>query len=166
MDFAYDMAKGNNFYSKGVFMINPLFSVPTFNLFGVDPFDHGESNVANGFTQLVNDLSSMIDTPTPNADALKFRRPNGRAERTPEVDTFWLELPGCKKEDLDITYEGDVITVVAKRVVGQKETTFKTPIVTDKDVANAKLNYEDGLLTITVYPKAKKEPEVKKLEVR
>ena len=55
MDFAYDMAKGNNFHSKGVFMINPLFSVPTVNLFGVDPFDHGESNVANGFTQLVND---------------------------------------------------------------------------------------------------------------
>ena len=147
-------------------MINPLFSVPTVNLFGVDPFDHGESNVANGFTQLVNDLSALMNTPMQNADALKFRNPNCRAERTPEVDTFWLELPGCKKEDLDITYEDDVITVVAKRVVGKKETTFKTPIVTDKDVANAKLDYADGLLTITVYPKAKKEPEVRKLEVR
>lgn len=147
-------------------MINPLFSVPTVNLFGVDPFDHGESNVVNGFTQLVNDLSAMMDTPMQNADALKFRRPNGRAERTPELDTFWLELPGCKKEDLDITYEQDVITVVAKRVVGKKETTFKTPIVTDKDVANAKLEYADGLLTIKVYPKAKQEPEARKLEIR
>lgn len=149
-------------------MINPLFSVPTVNLFGVDPFDHGESNVANGFAPLVNYLSVLadMDVPPQNADAPKFRRPNGRAERTPEVDTFWLELPGCKKDDIDITYEEDEITVVAKRVVGKKETTFKTPIITDKDVAHAKLDYADGLLTITVYPKAKKEPEARKLEIR
>lgn len=138
--------------------------MPVFNIFGVDPFDFGESNVANGFCQLANAVNKMLEEPKESA---KYRTPNARVERDDKLDTFYVELPGVKKEDIDITITGEYsFTIVAKRTVGKTETTFRIELGSEKDIDHATLEYADGLLTVKVEPKKKEEPEVKKLQIQ
>lgn len=135
-----------------------------FNILGLDPFDFGESNVSNGFCQLSNTIKQAMDDLN---DSAKYRSPNVRAECTDTLDTFYVELPGVKKEDIDITVTGDCyLTVVAKRVVGKTESTFRSFLHSTKDINNAHVGYADGLLTVTIEPRKKVEPEVKKLQIQ
>ena len=142
--------------------------MPVFNIFGVDPFDFGESNVANGFCNLGNELQNMVKAMTCEDDQKSHaRRPNFRAEHTDEADTFYVELPGVKKEDISVVVSGEyTLALVAQRKVGKTETTFRTELASDKDINNAKLKYEDGLLTITVAPKPKAVSDVKQLQIQ
>ena len=136
-----------------------------FNLIGVDPFDFGETNFANGFCNLGKELNRLFGSVAKEEKG--YRSPCFQADRTDKMDTFYLELPGCKKEDIKVTVSGEcALMVEAKRTVGKKEVKFKTELYSEKDVDNAKLSYADGLLTITVEPKAKVEPEVKVLQIQ
>ena len=136
-----------------------------FNILGVDPFDFGESNVANGFCNLGNEIQSMMKTL--EGGTSKYRTPNMRAERDEKADTFYVELPGVKKEDIKVTVSGEyTLLLEAKRKVGKTETQFRTELASEKDIGNAKLTYADGLLTVTVEPKPKAEPEVKQLQIQ
>lgn len=136
-----------------------------FNILGVDPFDFGESNVANGFCNLGNEIQSMMKTL--EGGTSKYRTPNLRAERDEKADTFYVELPGVKKEDIKVTVSGEyTLLLEAKRKVGKTETQFRTELASEKDIGNAKLTYADGLLTVTVEPKPKAEPEVKQLQIQ
>lgn len=136
-----------------------------FNILGVDPFDFGESNVANGFCNLGNEIQSMMKSL--EGGTSKYRTPNMRAERDEKADTFYVELPGVKKEDIKVTVSGEyTLLLEAKRKVGKTETQFRTELASEKDIGNAKLTYADGLLTVTVEPKPKAEPEVKQLQIQ
>ena len=136
-----------------------------FNFLGVDPFDFGESNVANGFCNLGNEIQSMMKSLEGGTG--KYRTPNIRAERDEKADTFYVELPGVKKEDIKVVVSGEyTLALLAKRTVGKTETTFRTELASDKDINNAKLTYEDGLLTITVAPKPKAASDVKQLQIQ
>lgn len=136
-----------------------------FNILGVDPFDFGESNVANGFCNLGNEIQSMMKSL--EGGTSKYRTPNLRAERDEKADTFYVELPGVKKEDIKVTVSGEyTLLLEAKRKVGKTETQFRTELASEKDIGNAKLTYADGLLTVTVEPKPKAEPEVKQLQIQ
>lgn len=136
-----------------------------FNILGVDPFDFGESNVANGFCNLGNEIQSMMKSLEGGTG--KYRTPNIRAERDEKADTFYVELPGVKKEDVKVTVSGEyTLLLEAKRKVGKTETQFRTELASEKDIGNAKLTYADGLLTVTVEPKPKAEPEVKQLQIQ
>ena len=136
-----------------------------FNFLGVDPFDFGESNVANGFCNLGNEIQSMMKSL--EGGTSKYRTPNIRAERDEKADTFYVELPGVKKEDVKVTVSGEyTLLLEAKRKVGKTETQFRTELDSEKDIGNAKLTYADGLLTVTVEPKPKAEPEVKQLQIQ
>ncbi len=136
-----------------------------FNILGVDPFDFGESNVANGFCNLGNEIQSMMKTL--EGGTSKYRTPNMRAERDEKADTFYVELPGVKKEDIKVTVSGEyTLLLEAKRKVGKTETQFRTELASEKDIGNATLTYADGLLTVTVEPKPKAEPEVKQLQIQ
>ena len=140
--------------------------MPVLNFFGMDPFDFGESNVSNGFCELGKDLQSMMKSMECKADS-KYRTPNLRAERGEKLDTFYVELPGVKKEDIKVTVSGEyTLLLEAKRKVGKTETQFRTELASEKDIGNAKLTYADGLLTVTVEPKPKAEPEVKQLQIQ
>ena len=140
--------------------------MPVLNFFGADPFDFGESNVANGFCNFGKELQNMMKSLECRADS-KYRTPNLRAERDDKLDTFYVELPGVKKEDIKVTVAGEyTLQLEAKRKVGKTETQFRTELVSDKDIDNAKLTYVDGLLTVTVEPKPKAEPEVKQLQIQ
>lgn len=136
-----------------------------FNILGVDPFDFGESNVANGFCNLGNEIQSMMQSL--EGGTSKYRTPNLRAERDEKADTFYVELPGVKKEDIKVTVSGEyTLLLEAKRKVGKTETQFRTELASEKDIANAKLTYADGLLTVIVEPKPVVEPERKTLNIQ
>ena len=136
-----------------------------FNLIGIDPFDFGETNFANGFCNLGKEMNRLLGSVTNYEKG--YRQPCYSADRTETQDTFYVELPGCKKEDIKVTVSGDnALMVEAKRTGGKKEFTYKTEIFSDKDVDNAELSYVDGILTVTVTPRAKVEPEVKMLQIK
>lgn len=143
-----------------------MYRMPVFNIFGVDPFDFGESNVANGFCNFGKELQNMMKSLDCKTES-KYRTPNLRAEREEKADTFYVELPGVKKEDIKVTVSGEyTLLLEAKRTVGKKETQFRTELASEKDIDNAKLTYADGLLTVTIEPKPKVEPEVKQLQIQ
>lgn len=144
-------------------MINGFFPASALNIFQVPSMESGLSNFVDEIAKMANELTSLNQK-----DNEKYRSPNTRAERTDKLDTFWLELPGCKKEDVSVTVDDEnVLMVVAKRTVGNRQTTFKTPIVSYKDIENAELTYEDGLLTIKVAPKPQPAPqEPRKLNIK
>lgn len=126
-----------------------------FNLFGFDPFDFGKE-----FNRAIGAIA--CDTKSG-----AYRTPNSRVECTEKEDTFYIELPGCKKEDIQVTVADEyTLLVEAKCTVGKKETKFKETLASDKDIDNAKLSYADGLLTITVEPKPKAEPRQKLLQIQ
>lgn len=91
----------------------------------------------------------------------------GFGEAAPATDYFEdeqnfyvrAELPGVKKDDVDLEVQGDAISLTAERKVkeGNKEQTYRyernlrLPDGVDREGLSAK--FEDGILTITL-PKA------------
>lgn len=63
-----------------------------------------------------------------------------------EGDTLELEVPGIKKEDIQITVENSMLKVKWKNRKGQTETSFRNI----GQVIGAKARLADGLLTITL----------------
>ena len=80
---------------------------------------------------------------------------------------IFVELPGCKKEDISIELgEGGRISISAKRVLGGNEKEYGVVLtMTDRNYAvdTENLKYEDGVLHI---PVKEIKPEVKKLVIR
>ncbi len=88
------------------------------------------------------------------------------------------ELPGMRKEDIDISLHGDVLTLSgerkeekttgeaqtyrAERFLGKFQRTFTLPSTVDTNKVQA--SYKDGILTVTL-PKAE-EAKPKQIEVR
>jgi len=70
-----------------------------------------------------------------------------------------FDVPGVKKEDVDVTFEaGNVIKVVAKRSDTETTTTWRyvPSEAWDRESADAKL--EDGVLTISLEKREKEKP--------
>ncbi len=133
-----------------------------FNFFGLDPFDFGATNLANGFCNMNKEISNMA-----KAFRCAANTPNVHRVRDEKQEVFYVELPGCKKEDIKVTVEDEnTIGLKATRKIGGKESKFDTTLYSDMDIENAKLAYADGLLTIVVEPKKVVEPERKVLEVK
>jgi HSP20 family protein len=88
------------------------------------------------------------------------------------------ELPGMKKEDIDISLHGDVLTLSgerkeeevfdkaetyrAERFLGRFQRTLTLPVTVDASKVQA--SYKDGVLTVTL-PKAE-EAKPKQIEVK
>src|SRR5687768_6696784 len=88
------------------------------------------------------------------------------------------ELPGMKKEDIDISLHGDVLTLSgerkedgifdkaeayrAERFLGRFQRTLTLPVMVDSRKVEA--SYQDGILTVTL-PKAE-EAKSKQIEVK
>ncbi len=133
-----------------------------FNFFGLDPFDFGETNLTNGFCRLNKELSNVAKAFYKSAQS-----PNVYRLHDDKKDVFYVELPGCKKDDISVTVEDDdSISIKAKRKLGEKELTFETQLASDMDTEHAELSYADGILTITVKPKPVVEPERKTLDIQ
>jgi HSP20 family protein len=88
------------------------------------------------------------------------------------------ELPGMKKEDIDISLHGDVLTLTgerkeeetyekaetyrAERFLGKFQRSFTLPVSVDGDKVQA--SYKDGILTV-ILPKSE-EAKPKQIEVK
>ena len=82
------------------------------------------------------------------------------------------ELPGFRKDDVDITLENQTLTITAERKMDEKENkpgyllherrysrfqrSFTLPPTVDEQTVNAKLN--DGVLTITLNKREETKP--------
>ena len=95
---------------------------------------------------------------------------------TPEAFIIQSDVPGVQPEDVDITIEGDTLTIKAalpeppedveyslrERVSGEHERTLHFNVPVQPDAVDA--TFENGVLTLTV-PKAK-EALPKKIEIK
>ena len=88
------------------------------------------------------------------------------------------ELPGMKKEDIDISLQGDVLTLSgerkeeetfdkaetyrSERFLGKFQRSLTLPVTVSADKVQA--SYKDGILTVTL-PKAE-EAKPKQIEVK
>ena len=91
-----------------------------------------------------------------------------------------VDLPGIKKEDVDISVDGNVLTISGERKVknevkeddyykveskyGKFSRSFTLPEEVNSEKVNAK--FEDGLLKITLEKVVEKAPEEKVIEVK
>lgn len=123
------------------------------------------SSFGRAFEDLARELVGAVSDnqqPTTDASAVK---PNGYIFSDTEGDTVVIDLPGCKKEDLDVNVIGKYVKVEGKRTVNGQEVKYSTYFSTKNDLGNAKLAYADGVLTVTIPAFKKQEPEVKKLTI-
>lgn len=70
--------------------------------------------------------------------------------------TFSLELPGYKQSHLDVSIEGDVLTVTAKKEESSYSNSVTIPEGVDSEKTEAKL--EDGILTIKLFKAEQSKP--------
>lgn len=80
---------------------------------------------------------------------------------------LYVELPGCKKDDIEVTVNPDNMVVVkAKRDIAGRKDSYRIEFTPEKgavDPDQMKLTFVDGLLTIPV--KEKKQQEARKLSI-
>lgn len=101
-------------------------------------------------------------------------------EETDDAITIRCDMPGMKKEDIDITLKGNVLTIKGERSVEEETRDEKGRVVRRErrfgsfsrsftipgkvKTENIKTSYEDGVLTIFIpkeEPKPEKEKEIK-----
>lgn len=124
--------------------------------------------IGNGLLDVFDDkLFKDMETKLTKWNDNKTQCPLVRAYRTDKLDTFYVEMPGCKKEDITVTVADEYhLLIEGKRKIGEKEYKFETDLASDKDIAKAKVAYADGMLTVTVEPKPVVEPERKTLSIQ
>lgn len=76
-------------------------------------------------------------------------------------DSLEMEVPGIKREDIQITLENNHIKVRHKNRNGEYETTFRNV----GEVVGAKARLQDGILTITLERPEHTKPKTIKVEI-
>jgi len=138
-----------------------------------------ESNVWSPFRQmsvLSDELDRLFNLPL-NGTANSWLPPLDLYEDGDHL-VLKAELPGMKKEEIDISLQGDVLTLSgerkeeevynkgdthrSERFLGRFERTLALPYVVNS--ANVQASYKNGVLTVTL-PKAE-EAKAKQIEVK
>lgn len=88
-------------------------------------------------------------------------RPACSVDANDEVFSMYIDLPGVAKEDIDVELEQGVLTLKAvRKVPAEEKYEFRYGVRTDKyDPDQAKLSYENGMLTVTVPARATAKPQ-------
>lgn len=109
----------------------------------------------------LKDLLNSIGNDTCHAKSV----PASFAQEKENAYELEVELPGVRKEDIEIHFENKVLSVSAIRKRGEAEWKFKRDfrVSENVDTENVKASYENGILLLEL-PK-KKQPEVKKIEI-
>ena len=130
----------------------------------------------NPFRELDN-LEKAFFGPYGGSQLAAFRTD---VQETDDAYILETDLPGFKKEDIDVQIKEDVLTIKAERHAAHENKEEKNNYVrverscgsysrsfeisgVDTDAITAK--YEDGVLTLTLPKKAPETPEVKKLTI-
>lgn len=126
------------------------FGVHTPSLFRMDPF--------RGFSEGLEDLR--------NQNVRVYDEENGGA-------TVVIDLPGYKKEDLQLTWPDDrtLIVSASERSDDENHSYRKSKTITrsfahDMDVATADAKFENGVLTVKLAAAEPEEPAVKTTEIK
>ena len=125
-------------------------------------------------TGLPTDLfSSLLDDPFFTQVGSKFTDYNIRFNESEKQFRVEIDLPGVKKENLEVTSEGDHFYVSASRTVtkngGSKDETYTrsfsvNPTMYDLDTLGCSL--QDGMLVITLSRKVQPKKEIKVVRVQ
>jgi HSP20 family protein len=98
-----------------------------------------------------------------------IRLPRTNIEETKDAYVFSLEMPGLSKKDVEVTVEGDVLTIRGEKTARREEGTelvrseirstkferhFNLGGAVDADAVKARM--EDGILVVTLPKKAEK----------
>jgi HSP20 family protein len=133
----------------------------------MDVIDHFFSNLDRGFFPVNGSCAVGSD-----ADETTLRMPRTNIEELEKSYVFTLEMPGLSKKDLEVSLEGDKLTVkgekkeekaekddngkVLRREIRSAsfERSFSLGNEIDRDDIKARM--EDGVLTITLMKKSEK----------
>jgi HSP20 family protein len=112
--------------------------------------------------------------------AAEWFSPRSDAAKEGETYTINLELPGVKREDIDISVHDGMLSVTGEKKAERKEEregyffserqygrfqrSFRLP--PDVDEESIKAEFTDGVLSISVPKKALEAPKAKKIEIR
>ncbi len=150
-------------------------------MFELIPF--GRRNALSGFDpfkEMANFQKSFFGTLNPyfsSGNAGSFRTD---IQETDDAYVLLADLPGCRKEDISLQVEDDVLTIQAERHAEHENKEEKNGYVrierswgsyarsfdvsgVDTDAIGAK--YENGVLTLTMPKKTPQKPAAKKLTI-
>lgn len=127
-------------------MANKNLIFPGFSMF----FD--DMPASNWFDNFVDRMQRRISEDAPKDGTLK-----PRYYTNAEGTELYVELPGCKKENVSVEFDDDAGVVVrATREVAGKKDSYRISFRPERggiDVDEMKPTFVDGLLTITVKEK-------------
>ena len=107
---------------------------------------------------LLNELNGMFETRKRSASEPNYYTSHDGNE-------VFVELPGCKKEDIDVeAVPGKGIVITAKREIAGEKSSYRLTLSTkgDIDFDDIHPSYADGILSFKVKDK---KSEVRKLSV-
>ena len=127
---------------------------------------------------LMNAIINSVGEPAVEEELVDFR-PNINTRETEEAYHIEVELPGVKKEDVEIQVDGNVLTISGERKVRQevKEEDYhriesrygsfsRSFTLPEKvDIANIQAEFENGVLEVVI-PKLKVDTSSKKIEIK
>jgi len=123
-------------------------------------------------------LNSTMGEPA-SEEALVDFRPNINTRETEDSYHIEVELPGVKKENVDIQVDGNVLTISGERKIRQEvkeedyhriESRYGTfsrsfTLPEKVDIANIQAEFENGVLEVVI-PKLKIDTSSKKIEIK
>jgi len=118
-------------------------------------------------------FSSLFDDPFFTQAGSKFTDDNIRFNENDKQFRVEIDLPGVKKENLEVTSEGDQFYISASRTVtkngGSKDETYTrsfsvNPTMYDTNTLGCTL--QDGMLVITLSRKVQPKKEIKVVQVQ
>jgi len=120
-----------------------------------------------------NDLADLLgwSFPSPVATAARIRDEAFRFHEDKDNHYVSLDLPGVRKEDLQLEAEGDRLTLTAERKIGfgeAKETvTLRRVLSLPESIATDKIEaaLTDGVLTLTLPKREETKPKQLKIAV-
>jgi HSP20 family protein len=127
---------------------------------------------------LMNALINSVGEPESQENMVDFR-PNINTRETDESYHIEVELPGVKKEDVDIKVDGNVLTISGERNVREEvkdedyhrvesryglfSRSFTLP--EKVDIAKIQAEFENGILEVSI-PKLKVDTSSRKIEIK
>jgi HSP20 family protein len=127
---------------------------------------------------LMNALINSVGDPESQENMVDFR-PNINTRETDESYHIEVELPGVKKEDVDIKVDGNVLTISGERNVREEvkdedyhrvesryglfSRSFTLP--EKVDIAKIQAEFENGILEVSI-PKLKVDTSSRKIEIK
>lgn len=113
---------------------------------------------------LFDDLLGVLDPLTPlsvrpRAGSYLTMDVGVRRDVTEDELKLNIDLPGVKKEDVEISFESNTLKVLSKRADLQSESTHRCSLSNEWDQDSAEASLEDGVLTLRLKKTERAKPK-------